>query len=144
MKADISKSLFLDLAFIIIAALVLLVKDPDLILVEEATEEEITIKALPVERANIDVYEDTDLDGESLVLLIGEEDTREELADGKTNDIELNELDQRLEEMSQDGDRVVVMQMEEDTDYVTFTRWRNSLIKFKKQGVIEGIVEKRL
>ena len=144
MKADISKSLFLDLAFIIIAALVLLVKDPDLILVEEATEEEITIKALPVERANIDVYEDTDLDGESLVLLIGEEDTREELADGKTNDIELNELDQRLEEMSQEGDRVVVMQMEEDTDYVTFTRWRNSLIKFKKQGLIEGIVEKRL
>ena len=144
MKADISKSLFLDLAFIIIAALVLLVKDPDLILVEEAMEEEITIKALPVERANIDVYEDTDLDGESLVLLIGEEDTREELADGKTNDIELNELDQRLEEMSQEGDRVVVMQMEEDTDYVTFTRWRNSLIKFKKQGLIDGIVEKRL
>ena len=57
MQVDISKSLFLDLAFIIIAALVLLVKDPDLILVKEAPEKEITIKALPVERANSKVYE---------------------------------------------------------------------------------------
>lgn len=141
MKADISKSLFLDLAFIIIAALVLLVKDPDLILVKEAPEKEITIKALPVERANSKVYEDITLVGESLRLRIGEEGARELLDGDKTNDIELNELEQRLKEMSQEGDRVVVMQMEEDTDYVTFTRWRNSLLEFKSKGVIKEVYE---
>ena len=141
MKADISKSLFLDLAFIIIAALVLLVKDPNLILVKEAPEKEITIKALPVERANSKVYEDITLVGESLRLRIGEEGARELLDGDKTNDIELNELEQRLKEMSQEGDRVVVMQMEEDTDYVTFTRWRNSLLEFKSKGVIKEVYE---
>ena len=141
MKADISKSLFLDLAFIIIAALVLLVKDPDLILVKEASEKEITIKALSVERANSEVYEDTALPGESLYLRIGEKGTREELVGGKTNNIELNELDQRLKEMSQEGDRMVVMQIEEGTNYETFTTWRNRLIEFKKQGLIEEVYE---
>ena len=141
MQVDISKSLFLDLAFIIIAALVLLVKDPDLILVKEAPEKEITIKALPVERANSKVYEDITLVGESLRLSIGEEGARELLDGDKTNDIELNELEQRLKEMSEEGDRVVVMQIEEDTDYVTFTRWRNSLLEFKSKGVIREVYE---
>lgn len=141
MQVDISKSLFLDLAFIIIAALVLLVKDPDLILVKEAPEKEITIKALPVERANSKVYEDITLVGESLRLSIGEEGARELLDGDKTNDIELNELEQRLKEMSEEGDRVVVMQIEEDTDYVTFTRWRNSLLEFKSKGVIKEVYE---
>ena len=140
MKADISKSLFLDLAFIIIAALVLLVKDPNLILVKEAPEEEIIIKALPVERANSEVYEDITLVGESLRLHIGEEGARV-FDGGKTNNIELNELEQRLKEMSQEGDRVVVMQMEEGANYGTFIRWRNSLLEFKSKGVIKEIHE---
>ena len=140
MKADISKSLFLDLAFIIIAALVLLVKDPNLILVKEAQEDEIIIKALPVERANSEVYEDITLVGESLRLHIGEEGARV-FDGGKTNNIELNELEQRLKEMSQEGDRVVVMQMEEGANYGTFIRWRNSLLEFKSKGVIKEIHE---
>ena len=101
MKADISKSLFLDLAFIIIAALVLLVKDPDLILVKEAPEEEITIKALSVERPDSEVYEDVTLPGESLWVRIGVERAQVLLAGDKTDDIELNGLEQRLKEMSQ-------------------------------------------
>lgn len=141
MKADISKSLFLDLAFIIIAALVLLVKDPDLILVKEAPEKEIRIKALSVERANSEVYEDTALPGESLWMRIGVEGARELLAGDKTNNIELNELEQRLKEMSQEGDRMVVMQIEEGTNYRTFTSWRNRLIEFKKQGLINEVYE---
>ena len=140
MKADISKSLFLDLAFIIIAALVLLVKDPNLILVKEAPEEEIIIKALPVERGNSEVYEDINLVGESLRLHIGEEGARV-FDGGTTNNIELNELEQRLKEMSQEGDRVVVMQMEEGANYGTFIRWRNSLLEFKSKGVIKEIHE---
>ena len=141
MKADISKSLFLDLAFIIIAALVLLVKDPDLILVKEAPEEEITIKALSVERTNSEVYEDTTLSGESLWLIISEDGTRELLVTDKTDDIELNGLEQRLKEMSQKGNRMVVMQIEEGTDYKTFTSWRNRLFEFKKQGLINEVYE---
>ena len=141
MKADISKSLFLDLAFIIIAALVLLVKDPDLILVKEAPKKEIRIKALSVERANSEVYEDSVLPGESLWMRIGVEGARELLADDKTNDIQLNELEQRLKEMSQEGDRMVIMQVEEGTNYRTFTSWRNRLIEFKKQGLIKEVYE---
>lgn len=141
MKADISKSLFLDLAFIIIAALVLLVKDPDLVLAEAAPEEDIILRVLPVERANSEVYEDTTLSGESLRLIISEEGTRELLVGDKTNDIELNGLEQRLKEMSQAGDRVVVMQMEEGTNYETFIRWRNRLFEFKKQGLIKEVYE---
>ena len=142
MKADISKSLFLDLAFIIIAALVLLVKDPDLVLAEAAPEEDIILRVLPVERANSEVYEDTTLSGESLWLIISEDGTRERLlvAD-KTDDIELNGLEQRLKEMSQEGDRMVVMQMEEGTNYETFIRWRNRLFEFKKQGLIKEVYE---
>jgi biopolymer transport protein ExbD len=141
LKADISKSLFLDLAFIIIAALVLLVKDPDLILVKEAPEKEIIIKALPIERANSEVYEDTALPGESLWMRIGVEGARELLAGDKTDNIELNGLEQRLKEMSQEGDRTVVMQIEEGTNYKTFTSWRNRLIEFKKQGLINELYE---
>ena len=141
MKADISKSLFLDLAFIIIAALVLLVKDPDLVLAEAAPEEDIILRVLPVERANSEVYEDTTLSGESLRLIISEEGTRELLVGDKTNDIELNGLEQRLKEMSQAGDRVVVMQMEEGTNYETFIRWRNRLFEFKRQGLIKEVYE---
>ena len=142
MKADISKSLFLDLAFIIIAALVLLVKDPDLVLAEAAPEEDIILRVLPVERANSEVYEDTTLSGESLWLIISEDGTRERLlvAD-KPDDIELNGLEQRLKEMSQEGDRMVVMQMEEGTNYETFIRWRNRLFEFKKQGLIKEVYE---
>ena len=139
MKADISKSLFLDLAFIIIAALVLLVKDPDLILVKEAPEEEITIKALSVERPDSEVYEDVTLPGESLWVRIGVERAQVLLAGDKTDDIELNGLEQRLKEMSQEGDRMVVMQMEEGTNYETFIRWRNRLFEFKKQGLIKEV-----
>lgn len=141
MKADISKSLFLDLAFIIIAALVLLVKDPDLVLAEAAPEEDIILRVLPVERANSEVYEDTTLSGESLRLIISEEGTRELLVGDKTDDIELNGLEQRLKEMSQAGDRVVVMQIEEGTNYETFIRWRNRLFEFKKQGLIKEVYE---
>lgn len=141
MKADISKSLFLDLAFIIIAALVLLVKDPDLVLAEAAPEEDIILRVLPVERANSEVYEDTTLSGESLWLMISEDGTRELLVADKTDDIELNELEQRLKEMSQEGDRMVVMQMEEGTNYETFIRWRNRLFEFKKQGLIKEVYE---
>ena len=141
MKADISKSLFLDLAFIIIAALVLLVKDPDLILVKEAPEEEITIKALSVERPDSEVYEDVTLPGESLWVRIGVERAQVLLAGDKTDDIELNGLEQRLKEMSQEGDRMVVMQMEEGTNYETFIRWRNRLFEFKKQGLIKEVYE---
>ena len=141
MKADISKSLFLDLAFIIIAALVLLVKDPDLVLAEAAPEENIILRVLPVERANSEVYEDTTLSGESLLLIISEDGTRELLVGDKTDDIELNGLEQRLKEMSQEGDRMVVMQMEEGTNYETFIRWRNRLYEFKKQGLIKEVYE---
>lgn len=141
MKADISKSLFLDLAFIIIAALVLLVKDPDLVLAEAAPEEDIILRVLPVERANSEVYEDTNLSGESLWLIISEDGTRELLVADKTDDIELNGLEQRLKEMSQEGDRMVVMQIEEGTDYKTFTSWRNRLFEFKKQGLINEVYE---
>ena len=141
MKADISKSLFLDLAFIIIAALVLLVKDPDLILVKEAPEEEITIKAMSVERPDSEVYEDVTLPGESLWVRIGVERAQVLLAGDKTDDIELNGLEQRLKEMSQEGDRMVVMQMEEGTNYETFIRWRNRLFEFKKQGLIKEVYE---
>jgi biopolymer transport protein ExbD len=141
MKADISKSLFLDLAFIIIAALVLLVKDPALILVKEAPEEEITIKALSVERPDSEVYEDVTLPGESLWVRIGVERAQVLLAGDKTDDIELNGLEQRLKEMSQEGDRMVVMQMEEGTNYETFIRWRNRLFEFKKQGLIKEVYE---
>lgn len=141
MKADISKSLFLDLAFIIIAALVLLVKDPDLILVKEAPEEEITIKALSVERPDSEVYEDVTLPGESLWVRIGVERAQVLLAGDKTDDIELNGLEQRLKEMSQEGDRMVVMQIEEGTNYKTFTSWRNRLFEFKKQGLIKEVYE---
>jgi hypothetical protein len=141
MKADISKSLFLDLAFIIIAALVLLVKDPDLILVKEAPEEEITIKALSVERPDSEVYEDVTLPGESLWVRIGVERAQVLLAGDKTDDIELNGLEQRLKEMSQEGDRMVVMQIEEGTNYKTFTSWRNRLLEFKKQGLIKEVYE---
>ena len=141
MKADISKSLFLDLAFIIIAALVLLVKDPALILVKEAPEEEITIKALSVERPDSEVYEDVTLPGESLWVRIGVERAQVLLAGDKTDDIELNGLEQRIKEMSQEGDRMVVMQMEEGTNYETFIRWRNRLFEFKKQGLIKEVYE---
>lgn len=141
MKEDISKSLFLDLAFIIIAALVLLVKDPALILVKEAPEEEITIKALSVERPDSEVYEDVTLPGESLWVRIGVERAQVLLAGDKTDDIELNGLEQRLKEMSQEGDRMVVMQMEEGTNYETFIRWRNRLFEFKKQGLIKEVYE---
>jgi hypothetical protein len=141
MKADISKSLFLDLAFIIIAALVLLVKDPALILVKEAPEEEITIKALSVERPDSEVYEDVTLPGESLWVRIGVERAQVLLAGDKTDDIELNGLEQRLKEMSQEGDRMVVMQIEEGTNYKTFTSWRNRLLEFKKQGLIKEVYE---
>ena len=141
MKADISKSLFLDLAFIIIAALVLLVKDPDLILVKEAPEEEITIKALSVERPDSEVYEDVTLPGESLWVRIGVERAQVLLAGDKTDDIELNGLEQRLKEMSQEGDRMVVMQIEEGTNYKTFNSWRNRLLEFKKQGLIKEVYE---
>ena len=141
MKADISKSLFLDLAFIIIAALVLLVKDPDLVLAEAAPEEDIILRVLPVERANSEVYEDTTLSGESLWLIISEDGTRELLVTDKTDDIELNGLEQRLKEMSQKGNRMVVMQIEEGTDYKTFTSWRNRLFEFKKQGLINEVYE---
>ena len=141
MKADVSKSLFLDLAFIIIAALVLLVKDPDLVLAEAAPEEDIILRVLPVERANSEVYEDTTLSGESLWLSISKDGTRELLVGDKTDDIELNGLEQRLKEMSQEGDRMVVMQMEEGTNYETFIRWRNRLYEFKKQGLIKEVYE---
>jgi biopolymer transport protein ExbD len=141
MKTDISKGLFLDLAFIIIAALVLLVKDPDLVLAKANPEEDIIVRALPVERANSEVYEDTTLTGESLWLRIGGEGARVLLAADKTDSIELNGLEQRLNEMSQEGDRMVVIQIEEGTDYKTFTSWRNRLFEFKKQGVIKDVYE---
>lgn len=141
MKSHISNSLFLDLAFIIIAALVLLVKDPQLVLVKEDIEEKITVKALPVEQSNSEVYEDTALLGESLWLRISNEGALVLLSDDETDEIQLRTLPERLEGMAQEGERVVVMKMDEGTDYQTFVSWRNRLLEFKKQGVINGIHE---
>lgn len=142
MKADISKSLFLDLAFIIIAALVLLVKDPDLVLAEAVPEAKIVVPALPAERPNSEVYEETTLTGESLWLSISEEGARVLLSEDETDEIELHSILEYLEEMTKEGDRVVVMQMEEGADYETFTSWRNRLLEFKKSGVINEVYER--
>jgi biopolymer transport protein ExbD len=143
MKEDISKSLFLDLAFIIIAALVLLVKDPELVLIEEEPEAEqtLTVRALQVEQGSSEVYEDVNLPGESLFLRIGTGGAEVLLAEDERDAIQLTALPERLEGMAPDGPRVVVMQMDEAANYQTYANWRNRLLELKQQGLIHQIHE---
>lgn len=141
MKADISKALFLDLAFVVIAALVLLVKDPSLVLVIDDSEVDVAIKSLAVESGTNKVYEDTTVPGESLFLRVGTGEVWEVQIEDVLQPIQFNELEQRLKSMAADGERVVVLQPQKNADYGTYVKWRNCLLSYVRNGTIQRIEE---
>ncbi len=108
---DVSKGLFMDLAFLLIAALVLLVNEP----VEKSKFQSAFIET---RRTPVSKVEESDLPGESL-FLEAKPDGRisEILHDDSRKNLSIEELPARVDQMAGDGPRVVVWFINPETPY---------------------------
>lgn len=148
---DVSKALFMDLAFLLIAALVLLVRDPaeQVAAVQRDREESITramlekLAAIELRTATVtrEVLE-TALPGQSLFLRLDEEGHLFEIpAEGDEIPIPTSALEDRINEMPSGGERVVVLVTMKATPYMHFADLRDSLQRLKEKDLLTRLVE---
>ena len=140
----ISTTLFMDLAFILIAVLVLLVKQP----AEEATQQrKETERVLRAKFAQPElppfavaaVVEKGELGGETLLLRLAESGQLTEIrTDGSAKAV--HDVDGRIAGMVKDG-RVVVLGVEPKTPYSRYRDVRHHLRDVEKRGGIARLLE---
>jgi hypothetical protein len=147
---DVSKGLFMDLAFILIAALVLMVNEPTQ---EAAAEErqrqrvisdeilkrigEMELRSVVAQR----IIENA-VAGESLFIEINDNGVwKELLVSGESIDIAPGSLRRRVAQMSDAGERVVVLLPGKDVPYRAVAEAREELESLRENNTISRIVE---
>jgi len=149
MKRDlsgISKTIFMDLAFTLIAALVLLVNEPIEQAIQQREETEQTLREqllvdMDLPFVQREVYESKALDGESLYLCVTSSKGLQELSsDGSQKTIPLSTLYGRLKKMKK-APRVVVLAVENDVPYSAYSAVRDILQLALENKTISRCIE---
>jgi biopolymer transport protein ExbD len=129
---DVSKALFMDLAFLLIAALVLLVNEPM----------KQNLGKLEIRTTLVKEVEEVDIDGESLFLRIESDGTLwEEATDEKIEPLQLQQFSQRIGQMKKDGERDVVLILSPDLSYGKIAPVRDALEELRRNKQIGRILE---
>ena len=132
---DVSKGLFMDLAFLLIAALVLLVNEP----VEKSKFQSAFIET---RRTPVSKIEESDLPGESLFLEAKPDGSiLEILHDDSRKAISINELPSRVEKMAEDGQRVIVWFVDPHTPYEKVNAAFDKVTKLQQDKKISRVYE---
>jgi biopolymer transport protein ExbD len=137
---DISRTLFMDLAFLLIAALVLLVQEPSK---RQAVRQPIVdFSFVRIRSVSTKDIVEKDVPGESLFLYIQVDGSiRELLSDGTSQPIPLSELSKRITQMSNDGERAVVLVPDEDVLYAKVAQIRDILSHMTKERIVSTVYE---
>lgn len=147
---EVSQVFFMDLAFLLIAVLVLLVRDhmadkekPAEPGIEESASA-ILSKASPImlRTSSIRQVVETNLFGESLFLEIDKSgDVRELVTANKKQKLSLQEVAARVEKMPLNLPRIVVLAVAEEVQYGKFVVVKDELEKLKDAGKINQAFE---
>ena len=132
---DVSKGLFMDLAFLLIAALVLLVNEP----VKQSK-----FQAAFIEKRGtpISKIEESDLPGESLFLEVKPDGSIYEiLHDDSRKSLPIDELPVRVDLMAQDGERVIVWFIESNTPYGKANGVFDKVAQLQQENKISKVYE---
>lgn len=137
---DVSRTLFMDLAFLLIAVLVLLVQEPSKRqVVRQPTVDFSFVRIRSVSTKDI---VEKDVPGESLFLHIQADGSiRELLSDGVFQPIPLPELSKRVTQMSSDGGRAVVLVPDEDVLYAKVAQIRDILSHMTNERIVSTVYE---
>jgi len=131
--ADVSKTVFMDMAFLLIAALVLLVREP---------LSSVDVAATEIRSVAVTKVVEKDIPGESLFLRVAKDRAIEEmLANNTAKPIAESELQDRVAAMRADGDRVVVLFPDADVPYSAIAKIRDALVGLKDRGTITQLYE---
>ncbi len=132
---DVSKGLFMDLAFLLIAALVLLVNEP-------VKQSKFQAAFIETRRTPVSKVEESDLLGESLFLEAKSDGSVSEiLHDDSRKNLSINELPARVEQMSQVGERVIVWFIDPDTPYGKANAAFDKVAQLQKDNKINKVYE---
>lgn len=132
---DVSKGLFMDMAFLLIAALVLLVQEPEKR--KKVVPAFIDLRPTPVTKVR-----EQDIPGESLFLeVLADGSIKEALFDEQRNDITLEQIPQRIDQMPGQGQRVVVFFFDQKTPYSKVSAAMDAVVKIQQAGKIGKVYE---
>jgi hypothetical protein len=139
-SVDVSKGLFMDLAFLLIGALVLVVSESDR---QQADVYEIAsqrVRSVVVQPGRL--VESDRIEGESLYLLVDKSGRLAEITQDKTKvPLELSRLPARVDEMSGVGTVALVLVPDSDTPYKVVAEVRDVLEDLKKAGKVSSVYE---
>ncbi len=146
---DVSKALFMDLAFLLIAALVLLIQEPtkqSQQLPDQRSSKQASFDGIPTSRirsvAVTGVIEKEDILGESLLLQIDVDGSVKELpVNGEAISRPIGQLADRIKQMKGEGDRVIVLAPDYATPYAKVAEIRDVLSLLRDEGGITHIYE---
>lgn len=141
---DVSKGLFMDLAFLLIAALVLLVREPAQ---DEARAEPVTglpdlaLRYVGSQFAT-EIVEDDSIQGETLRLAVDKEGV---LHDWQASDnvmvpLPIEKLADRIGQMAE-AEKWVVLYVDSDAPYGQMAPVRDALEKLQADGVVTRTIE---
>ena len=137
---DVSKGLFMDLAFLLIGALVLIVSESDR---RDADAYRIAgqrVRSVALQPESL--VESDRIEGESLHLLITSSGRLAEVEpDGTEVPLELSELAARVDRMSVSGTRAVVLIPDRDTPYRVTAEVRDVLEGLRRSEDVTSIYE---
>ena len=137
---DVSKGLFMDLAFLLIGALVLVVSESDRR--EEDAYKIASKRVRSVAMQPGSLVESDQVEGESLYILIRKSGLIAEIKQDKTEiPLELSRLPARVNEMLGAGTRAVVLVPDSDTPYKVVAEVRNVLEDLKRSQEITSVYE---
>lgn len=148
---DVSKALFMDLAFLLIAALVLMVKDAsqknqEVVEKREAMLAAHVMKKLDAmdlrERSTASEVIEAAIPGESLFIELDKHDNLHEIpSKGDRISLQTTELAQRIRRMPEKHVRVIVLFIDKTTSYQAYSALRDQLTQLKKNGDCTRFIE---
>jgi biopolymer transport protein ExbD len=138
---DVSKTLFMDMAFLLIAALVLLVQEPAKQAEKRAEQVKVptvNLRVLSVQAEEVQV--DMTLAGQTLGLEISQDGNLYEVAPGTgRHSLSFDGLAERV--LTLKVPRVVVLRPDRAVPYEIVARVRDRLNVLQAKGVIERVIE---
>ena len=132
---DVSKGLLMDLAFLLIAALVLLVQEPE-------KRKKVVPAFIDLRPTSVMGVQEKDIPGESLFLeVLADGSIKEVLYNDQRKNVALEQIPQRIDQMPSQGERVVVFFFDRETPYSKVSAALDEVIKIQQAGKITKIYE---
>lgn len=132
---DVSKGLFMDLAFILIATLVLLVQEP-------SKRKQIDAGFFELRRSSVEKVEEKELEGESIFLeIVPNGEVFEVLYDDQKRILGIDQISNRIDQMPREEDRIVVLFFNQNAPYSKVASALDEVSKLQQAGKINKIYE---